>query len=439
MKLRLRQLIATVAVVAVSMSLIPKMIGNDAVYADTVKSQTNTCLGTSKIHAPVTPTSTSCVWSGSYVYYGSYKGTPIKFRVLAPSTTVYGSSTLFLDSEDTLFSGYFDKTSPYSKSWADSDIRCILNGTFLTNFTTFEQSAIATSTGNGGLTYNSFLKYLYGSPVSVNDKVFLLDASEVMNPAYGYSSDGGWVDDDGDGDWSTGSWTWHKVINRKKQGSSFCWWLRSGISYYSDYAGEVVNDGNISGYDVYKYYEGVAPALNIDLNKILFSTAINGTMGQVGASYKLTILDNGLSVNAGSVSSSGTTFMCTATGNADRVSLLITDGVWSESGSNIMYYGAYTGSFDLSSISLNVADWGTKYHVYLIAEDTNKDKETDYASTPVEIMEKCTVTFSSNGGSGSMSSMTVSKNDKIKLPEHCSVIRLVVRFCHRISLDSIIK
>ena len=42
-----------------------------------------------------------------------------------------------------------------------------------------------------------------------------------------------------------------------------------------------------------------------------------------------------------------------------------------------------TGTFTLNS---NISGtWGTDYHVYILAEDVNGEKETDYASAPVEI------------------------------------------------------
>ena len=221
------KIIASVVVAAMSIAFIPKITGSGNVLAATTKSAANTCLCTTDIAVPKQPTDKDDAWQGSYVYFGTYDdGTtadPIKFRVLAPSSSVYGGSTMFLDSDETLFNDYFDSTS---SAWNGSSIQGVLNGTFLTGFTSIEQVAIATSTGNGGLSYaeNSYGADTYGSPVSVNEKIFLLDATEVMNPVYGYSSDCGWTKWTGDGDA-------HGVANRKKDGSSVSWWLRSERSY----------------------------------------------------------------------------------------------------------------------------------------------------------------------------------------------------------------
>ena len=411
-RLKMPKVLASVLTATITLGVVPNLFSSKLVLADTTKNQDNTCLGTSKIASPVAPDNKGSAWSGSYVYYGMYKDNPIKFRVLAPSTTAYGGSTLFIDSDKALFSAYFDYTSPNLNAWNGSDIQGVLNGSFLNGFTSLERGAIATSQGNGGLTYDSYLTYFYDAPVSINDKVFLLDASEVMNSAYGYSSDCGWVDDDNDGDWSTGGWSWHEVANRKKDGSSAYWMLRSAGTRDSYYGSKVCSDGKLDYATVY-YKNDVAPALNINLSSVIFSTAIDGDLGALGSSYKLTVLNDGLSVNTDSISFNGTNISGTATGNADQVSVLITDGEWNAKDSTIKYYGVYSGSFDYSPyVSSNM-------HIYLIAEDINSTKETDYASAPVEIINKCTVTFDSNGGSGSMPNMMVSENSKITLPE-CS-------------------
>ena len=74
-----------------------------------------------------------------------------------------------------------------------------------------------------------------------------------------------------------------------------------------------------------------------------------------------------------------------------------------------MHYGALdtsagngTGSFTLSS---NLSDkvCGSDYYAYIIAEDVNGEKETDYASTPVSITvpaSKYALTVTNGSGSG---------------------------------------
>ena len=331
-RLKMSKVLASVLTAAITLGIVPTLFGNSVVLADTTKNQDNTCLGTTHITAPVEPEGIDSEWIGSYVYYGSYEGTPIKFRVLAPITSDYGGSTMFLDSDAVLLKKPFD--SEY-KPWASCDLRAYLNGEFLTGgtFTSQEQGSIAESKSEPYVYLSANYLPLTG------EKVFVLDIGDVQCLEYGYYNVN------------------YKANSRRKGGKYY--WLRNtmgGNAYHVGYPGDNGIHETELRYSAQNYDDGVAPALNVDLSKVLFSTAIDGTMGDVGTSYKLTILDSSLSVTAGSPSLSGTTFSCTATGNADQVSLLITDGAWKESDSNIKYYGVYTGSFDLSSVSLSAAD-----------------------------------------------------------------------------------
>ena len=79
-------------------TLVPMALGQNAVVAATefIKDQSNTKLGVSGIDGPTSGDTTSA-WTGSYVYFGKYGGNPIKFRVLAPSTTgTLPSATLLI-------------------------------------------------------------------------------------------------------------------------------------------------------------------------------------------------------------------------------------------------------------------------------------------------------------------------------------------------------
>lgn len=87
----------------------------------------------------------------------------------------------------------------------------------------------------------------------------------------------------------------------------------------------------------------------------------------------------------------------TNSGNATQVSVLVLDKEYTAgntNGAKVLDYqklndvnststsesGTYTLSDDLSGKAA-----GTDYHVYILAEDVNDEKETDYASEPVEI------------------------------------------------------
>ena len=110
------------------------------------KTQDNTKLGTTQIAAPNAPFICDSEWEGSFVYFGEYKGKPIRFRVLAPETVDYGKHTIFLDSESNLFQMRFDDDS---NVWANSNLKQHLNGVFLLeSFTEAENIAIARSFKN---------------------------------------------------------------------------------------------------------------------------------------------------------------------------------------------------------------------------------------------------------------------------------------------------
>ena len=418
------KLVAATMSAVFAFTLIPMATEHNAVIAATeiTKGQSNTSLGVSGIGKP-TSGDTTTAWTGSYVYFGKYdtngdnEKDPIKFRVLAPSTTAYGGSTMFLDSDTTLFNKRFDASSNiwYDETTGQScELRDYLNGDFINSdngyFTDPEVSAIATSTGIGGdYSYadSSFGATFYGAPVSVNDKVFLLDATEVMNPDYGYSSDCGWIMN------ASQLLYWIEVANHKKGGSSVYWWLRSAISGYDDTAGFVYYDGSLIDDSVSDVGIGVAPALNINQKSIIFNTAVENEAN----AYKLTLSDSNLkiAVPAGQyVTATGTTITVPYAisgkdaGTATRASILITKGEWDAEKANIILYdelGASTassGTFTLPS-GYDLSGWGTDYHVYILAEDINGEQETDYASTPVEIAltQTYTVTYKVANGTWS--------------------------------------
>ena len=397
---------AGILTAAMCVSFIPKIIGNDDVSAAVTKNQSNTCLGTSGIAGPVTPKSKDASWSGSYVYFGKDAQRPIRFRVLAPSTSAFGGTTMFLDSDSILF----DWESGRSNLWVNSEIKYVLNEVFYVDtFTNSEKNAIATSYSKGGTKYptGSYEEYAFFGTTGVNDKIFLLDASEVLNPAYGYSSDDGW-DSPGRGDeWERK----HTAYNHRKSGSDrlSSWWLRSANNAYANGLGFVNENGvlNIGGTSASLMNSeiGVAPALNVNTKSIIFSTAISGKVGAVNSEYKLTLKDSNLNIAVQSGQKTKLmgdkkisvpyTITGSDAGNANRASVLILDKAYTEGNTNsakILYYGALSGTFGKTSTgsftlpsSLDMNGWGSKYRVYILAEDINGDKETDYASAPVEI------------------------------------------------------
>ena len=252
--------------------------------------------GTPGITNPAVGKSTDKPWTGSYVYFGTYNRSPIKYRVLDSDTTTFSkdnnTKTMLLDCDSLLFYSKFDDNS---NEWSTSYLKRYLNsekgegydysseGFLTTAFTSSEQNAIASSSkstphSSDGETYGDIeWTSLKG------DKIFLLDLIEVCNMSYGYSME-----------------AYNYATNRIKTcdgvNNNTIWWLRSTSQMMSNYVGMVrfSDEGGwfdrgtaASCSDSY-----VSPALNINLSSVLFSSVISGTAGETGAEYKLTLIDD---------------------------------------------------------------------------------------------------------------------------------------------------
>ena len=410
---------------------------------NTSNTKTIAGLGISVIADPIAPASASDAWKGSYVYYGNYNANPIKDRVLDASTTDYSADgttqTMLLDCDSILYYTPFDNDDTANEDgknqndWSISDVKNSLNGDGFLNkegvFTTAEKNAIAASTvashalttdSENGVnvaewTRNAFVNYV----ALTGEQIFLLDAEDASNGAYGYS------------------WTGNGCGNRKKTGSSAAyWWLRSASDSYGLYAGYVTADGYIIIYDVDYDSPGVSPALNLNLSSVLFSSAnvvskssaLTSGSAEIGTEantdWKLTLKDKEKSVvltEGRSVTKAGNgtitvPYTYTDKENAtekekvNQISVMIADKAYdAEKVANaqeaqILYYGALqdiknakgtestvaesstgTGTFALPN-ALTEKKQGEDYHIYLLAEHVNDDNNTDYKSLSMQTM-----------------------------------------------------
>lgn len=391
--------------------------------APTVKTMN---FGTKGIVGPAAPNNPRDAWKGCYVYFGKYNGSPVKYRVLDADTTYYSADkmtqTMLLDCDSVLYVGSF--TTPPNNTWKGSYTYNSLNGTdFLDKegvFTNTEKNAIAASTvGSHKLTTDSetganvtsgiqtsFKKYI----ALTGEKIFLLDAEDVSNGAYGYTM------------------TSHdyRNENRMKTGSSVsAWFLRSAYSYSQ--FGIVTSDGYINSGLLTNNTIGLSPALNLNLSSVLFSSAsavsktsaLTSESAKIGTTsktdWKLTLKDSGKSValtegRSVTKSSDGTitvpyTYTDSATTELDRVnqiSVMITDKTYGNESAQILYYGALsniknaegkdstvaksaTGSGTFTLPSSLTGTMGENYHIYLLAEHVSDGNSTDYAGEPLEI------------------------------------------------------
>jgi len=366
------------------------------------KNLSNTQLGTNGMSSPSVPQTPDDKWNGSYVYFGKYEDIPVKYRVLDKNSTLFSEKqTVFLDCDSTLFYADFDSSS---NVWSNSDIREALNGdAFLGKpgvFTATEKSSIVASTvaGHPLTSVNSDAVSEFVNYIGLqNDKIFLLDAEDVLNPEYGYY-DAMANDPYGSSAPYHPAYNWYKC--ELQSPSSFTiWWLRSQDHELDYQAVDLFAGGifyGIGGLQVNGTSAGVAPAMNIDSNRILFSTAVKGKYGELGTEYKLTLLDPEMIVsvpdNSASMDGGKVTFGYTLSGQrfAERsqISYIVTSKTLGSDGNSILDYGAIHGGNNKGYFTLSNSvsgTWGEDYHIYVFAEKINGPYETDYAGIPVEI------------------------------------------------------
>lgn len=350
-----------------------------------------TTLGTTVIGAPKAAGTNESGWVGDYVYYGQYNSNPVKYRVLTPSTTAFGGTTMLLDCDTTLFEDAFrdEWQADDANVWTASDLYKVLNtndDSFLkTSFTGAEAAAIAESTVNHD--ESAVKRYLRPADLG-GEKIFLLDVEEATNRNYGYETTG------------ISNNTRLKSKFTDENDHAYGWWLRSPDTYTAHRAGYVYGGrGDILYYlNVINDDVGVSPAFNINLTSVIFSSVINpGATGTYGKEYKLTLKDSNTTIAAGDISRDGDTVTVpyTVTDSnttdgiaADTVSVLITNAA----GTAIKYYAPLTGTFAMTGASGTFdlpATYAATDKVYILAEDTHEGNAarylTDYASDKVEI------------------------------------------------------
>ena len=382
------------------------MLTSNAAYADEPfeKTAENTVVGVRNIKSlsksdgiPPWTDSATMPWLGHFVYYGKDKednDKPVRYRTTFIIDPVFEGKTMLLDC-DTIF----DRRFGSSTVWSGSDAQTWLNGDFYNNyFTAPERDAIFETTKTAAFVADGRSVTAYFTPLD-KDKVFILGAGEATREPYGYPD----IDE--------------SCAMRKKEwreGGTGKWWLRTATNaadavFFVDDDGSidfniVPGDSNI----------GISPAFNIDASSVIFVSKIPNTEKD----FKLTVSDNklGIRVTDGKkVERLGNTITIpyTVTNDtengisANRVSVLVTDkkivtdegafdgGVWfdPEKMEALQYEKlnvdgeigtSGTGTFNLPD-ACKEKESGKDYHVYILAEEVNGAKETDYANVPVEI------------------------------------------------------
>ncbi|MBO4927113.1 MAG: hypothetical protein J5379_02550 [Clostridiales bacterium] len=393
------------------------VMGTKKVNATPYKSIDNTELGVKGMAKPVTPDAyEDNYWKGSYVSYGDYNDAPIIFRVLDPETTIFGGRTMFLDCNNILYKSTFSKTGTDEDNlndWSYSKIREELNDTaFLSEvFTPMEQNAIwqssisghelSVGTANGQV--DSIYKDIFENYVGLSgDKLFLLDVEEAHNPAYGYRHSTSYMQCSERIKYNSGS-EYTASYGETDHGCA-TWWLRSGSALSTEIVGMITVAGDVAPNDS-DFDFGVSPAMNIDLSKVLFSTAIEGWYGEVGTLYSLTLILPILTyqyepssdfIVSGRNVSVPVTIHSTEADSLNALVYFITDKEYTDPDASLLYYSTVDDITDLGEnkiienfeipSSLDQSRWGVDYHVYVTAELRCEEGKTDFSSEPFELV-----------------------------------------------------
>ena len=348
--------------------------------------------GTSGINDPVKTTVNrkGDYWTpNSYIYFGiNSKQTdspPIKWRVLDSKKANDGATSgmfLFMEHSvaymDTVYNDKLNAYLYYQGSVAQQ--WCNTFGANTSNFSIIEQSAML------GVSKTDITTHLYGqrwqySTLTPNDKIFFLSAKELSDYVANYQGAPG-------------------IKAEDVQGRTNSWWLRSPFADHVIKAGV----GNLAGYvGPVQVNEKIAarPALNLDFNAILFTsaasdgkkdTAVDGDLTEVGmgnSEWKLTLKDtsrNFMATVATSIMEAGQSipiiYSGANTGDNEYVSAMIED----DSGT-ILYYGriAQNSESGTADITIPSSLAPGRYTLKVFGEQYNGDYKTDYASAPQDI------------------------------------------------------
>ena len=319
-----------------------------------------------------------------YIYYGSYEGSPIKWRVLDNQTNT-GEPGYFLLSEELLgterYDGvYFSDKNIYDWQGSYAQKWC---GEFAENsFTADEKNYVMTVSKKEAREYNEGGIIGYMESELINEKVFFLSAYEARNSRYGFTGD--------------------EMRAAKWKGNAKEWWLRSYFALRGmgciGANGQMNSDNNIT------HNKPARPAFNLDGSDILFLSNAKGGKADTetdpdlavipehgSGEWKLTIYDRTrdsfsartlgyTDVAAGSDIRVG--YSGARKGSNEYVSVIIADA----QGQNL-YYGriAEDSESGEAAVAVPYSLPVGKYTLKVYSEQYNGDYRTDYAGNFVEL------------------------------------------------------
>ena len=339
----------------------------------------------------------------SYIYFGTYNNTPIKWRVLDADKANDGTTNgMFLLSEYLLASDVvFNWSSPKKNVYQGSDAQgwCIGFAKNMDNFSVLEQSAMLGVAKNDNATSSLFGRHFGESSLTVNDKAFFLSAKELANYVANF-------------EYANGMSASYLPPSIDKG----IWWLRSpwffpNSSHDKSSVGSVSDYGGIVASLQYNP-RSARPAFNLNLDSILYtSTAIRSkwdanvddrlfavnTVTNI-PEWRITLKDSSRNFSASASTTKlranerlTITYSGAKTGNSEYVSAMIVD-----ENDDVLYYGRIAQNSDSGSAAITIpSEMATgNYKLKVFSEQYNGDYKTDYASNFVNIDLKIREKFS---------------------------------------------
>ncbi len=333
-----------------------------------------------------------------FVYFGNYKSTDIKWRVLDIDADNTGATNgMFLLSEYLLE----QNNVPFEEAWNsdDGDGQTAPNAwqhsdaqawcaTFANSaaFTVTEKAALKSVSKKDAATNKYGIDW--GGSSLVNEKVFYLSAEEAANYI------GPKVGDEG-------------LATTTSGGAAGGWWLRSLSGNNTSNTGLVNGVAFVNIGYVNSTYPGVRPAFNLNLDSVLFSSAAVGgkSSGTLGATalnsvseytsdtakeWKVTLLDSDRTFYAQAANGATTTkdagysnwsvginYSNAKTDKNEYVSAILCDA-----SDNVLYYGniAQGSASGTQTVNIPAGLAAGNYTLKVFSEQLNGDKKTDYAS-----------------------------------------------------------
>lgn len=339
----------------------------------------------------------------SYIYFGSYNNTPIKWRVLDANKANDGTTSgMFLLSEYLLASDVvFNWSSPKKNVYQGSDAQgwCIGFAKNMDNFSVLEQSAMLGVAKNDNATSSLFGRHFGESSLIINDKMFFLSAEELANYVANF-------------EYANGMSASYLPPSIDKG----MWWLRSPwffpkSSHDKSSVGSVSDYGGIVASLQYNP-RSARPAFNLNLDSILYtSTAIRSKwdanvddrLFAVNivtniSEWRITLKDSSRNFSASASTtklraneSLTITYSGAKTGDNEYVSAMIVD-----ENDDVLYYGRIAQNSDSGSAAITIpSEMATgNYKLKVFSEQYNGDYKTDYASNFVNIDLKIREKFS---------------------------------------------